>query len=164
MDHNEQEEIDNEINAELSELIAATNEEFPAFSNPAQLQLFLRKSAVRRTVRNLPFSSYLRQFRRSVDVSFDDFAKALNIAPAVLEQVEARDALPWNVQARLIADIAEALRLHIAAVEGLANNSLAIAKLSRQVSDAQAAEGAMRRWLRAVTIEFERRGAHDLLD
>ena len=82
----------------------------------------------------------------------------------MLEQVEARDALPWNVQARLIADIAEALRLHIAAVEGLANNSLAIAKLSRQVSDAQAAEGAMRRWLRAVTIEFERRGAHDLLD
>jgi transcriptional regulator with XRE-family HTH domain len=158
-----QEQLNNEIEAELSELIEGTNESFPAFSNYNQLQSFLRKSAVRQTVRNLPFPSFLRQFRRSVDVPFDDFAKALNITPAVLEQLESRDALPWNIDASVIANIAQGLRLHIAAIEELAKNSLLIATLSRKVPDRDTAERTINHWLQAVRTEFERRGAHELL-
>ena len=164
MNYQDDQEQNNEIDAELKKLIEATKEPFPAFSNYKQLQSFLRKSAVRRTVRNLPFPSFLRQFRRSVDVPFDDFAKALNITPTVLEQLESRDTLPWNIQASLIADIAEILRLHIAAVEELTKHSLTIAKLSRKVSDRNLVEQTMKQWVQAVRIEFERRGAQDLLD
>jgi len=158
-----QDELNNEIDAELSDLIEGTNERFPAFSNYKQLQSFLRKSAVRQTVRNLPFPSFLRQFRRSVDVPFDDFAQALNITPAVLEELESRDTLPWNIDASVIADIAQGLRLHIAAVDELAKNSLIIATLSHRVSDRDIAERTISHWLQAVRTEFERRGAHELL-
>ena len=158
-----QDELNNEIDAELSDLIEGTNERFPAFSNYKQLQSFLRKSAVRQTVRNLPFPSFLRQFRRSVDLPFDDFAKVLNITPAILEQLESRDALPWNIDAAVIANIAQGLRLHIVAVEELAKNSLVIATLSRSVSDRDIAERTISRWLQAVRAEVERRGAHELL-
>lgn len=157
-----QEQSNNESDAELSDLIEATNERFPAFANYQQLQSFLRKSPVRRTVRNLPFPSFLRQFRRSVDVTFEDFARALNISPADLEQLESRDTLPWNIQPSLIADIAEGLRLHIAAVEALAKNSL-IATVSRKISDHHPEEETIHPWLEAIKTEFERRGAHDLL-
>jgi transcriptional regulator with XRE-family HTH domain len=159
-----QDELNNEIDAELSDLIEGTNERFPAFSNHKQLESFLRKSAVRQTVRNLPFASFLRQFRRSVDVPFDDFAKALNITPAVLEQLESRDALPWNIDASVIANIAQGLRLHIAAVEELAKNSLVIATVSREVVDRHTVEETIKQWLQAVRTELERRGAHDLLE
>lgn len=159
-----QEQLNNEIEADLSELIEGTNESFPAFSNYKQLQSFLRKSAVRRTVRNLPFPSFLRQFRRSVDVPFDDFAKALNITRAALEKLESKDAVPWNIDASLIANIAQGLRLHIAAVEELAKNSLVIATVSRKVADRHAVEEAIMLWLQAVRTEFERRSAHDLLE
>ena len=158
-----QEQLNNEIEAELSELIEGTNESFPAFSNYNQLESFLRKSAVRQTVRNLPFPSFLRQFRRSVDVPFDDFAKALNITSAILKQLESRDTLPWNIDAAVIADIAQGLRLHIAAVEELAKNSLVIATLSRKVLDRDTAERTISHWLQSVRTEFERRGAHELL-
>ncbi|HXM46363.1 MAG TPA: hypothetical protein VN956_00755 [Pyrinomonadaceae bacterium] len=158
-----QDELNNEIDAELSDLIEGTNERFPAFSNYKQLESFLRKSAVRQTVRNLPFASFLRQFRRSVDVPFDDFAKALNITPAILEQLESRDALPWNIDAAVIASIAQGLRLHIVAVEELAKNSLVIATVSRKAPDSDIAERTISRWLQAVRAEFERRGAHELL-
>jgi transcriptional regulator with XRE-family HTH domain len=158
-----QDELNNEIVTELSELIEGTNERFPVFSTYKQLQSFLRKLAVRQTVRNLPFASFLRQFRRSVDVPFDDFAKALNITPAILEQLESRDALPWNIDAAVIASIAQGLRLHIVAVEELAKNSLVIATLSRKVPDRDTAERTISHWLQAVRTEFERRGAHELL-
>jgi len=159
-----QEQLNNEIEAELSELIEGTNESFPAFSNYKQLQSFLQKSAVRRTVRNLPFPSFLRQFRRSVDLPFDDFAKALGLTSPILEKLESKDNPPWNIDASVIANIAQGLRLHIAAVEELAKNSLVIATVSREVADRYTIEETIKQWLQAVRTEFERRGAHDLLE
>jgi hypothetical protein len=96
-------------------------------------------------------------------VRFEDFARALDISPTVLEQLESRDALPWNIQPSLIADIAEGLRLHIAAVEALAKNSLVIATVTHKVSDPYTVEKIIDPWLQAVKTEFDRRGAHDLL-
>jgi transcriptional regulator with XRE-family HTH domain len=159
----EEKELDKQIQAELRRRRGGNIQQSPSSSSPKELQALLKNSPVRKVVRNLPLSSYLRQIRTSLGANTRDFAVALNLPIPTIEELESKKTLPWTVSAPVVAQVAESLRLHIVAVERLATHSHTIAMVSRQLDDQELAKQLMQTWLEEVKVELQNRGANNLL-
>ena len=71
--------------------------------------------------------------------------------------------LPWTIDPRVIAQVAESLRLHVTALQLLSKHSHTIAFVSRRLPDPDLAKQQMLEWLEKVKAELRNRGAGDLL-
>ncbi len=161
--HDEEIDLDAQIRAELHRLKEASNLPARTSPNPAQLRAIFQNSTVKKVVRKLPLSSYLRKIRTYAEATVEDFAAALNVSPDVIRKLEANESEPWNVPAYQMAQVGRGLRLHLTALETLTRNSYTVARLSRNLSDPKTAQELMATWLGEVRSELERRGATDLL-
>jgi len=159
----EEKELDRQIQAELGRRKGGHYKRPPSFSNSKELQALLKHSPVRKIVRNLPLSSYIRQVRTSLGATTEVFAAALNQPVATVQQLESKQMLPWTIDPQVVAQVAESLRLHVTALQVLSKHSHTIAFVSRQLLDPDLARQQMLDWLEEVKAELDNRGAVDLL-
>jgi transcriptional regulator with XRE-family HTH domain len=159
----EEKELDQQIQDELRRLRGTRHQQSPTFSSHEELQTLLKNSPIRKIVRNLPLSSYLRQTRTSLGATAEVFAAALDLPVATVQQLESKHMLPWTIDPRVIAQVAESLRLHVTALKLLSKHSHTIAFVSRQLPDPDLAKQQMLEWLEKVKAELKNRGVGDLL-
>lgn len=157
-------ELDEQIRTELRRLAKASKNTSGASPNPAELRSIFQNSSVRKIVRSLPLSSYIRKVRTYAEANVEDFAATMNVPPDVIRKLETNESEPWTLPAQAIAEVARGLRLHLTALETLTRNSHTVATLSKTLSDPDSATQLMAIWLEEVSTELRQHGPNELLD
>jgi DNA-binding transcriptional regulator YiaG len=160
----EEREIDVQLRTEIRRLRETSEVPLETALNAKELNSLFKQLQVRKTVRKLPVSSYIRKVRTYVKASVAIFAAALNVSPDTIRQLETNESEPWTVPASAMADMMEVLRLHLNALETLTKNSHIVALLSRSLTGPDADLQSMATWLEEVRSELQRRGANDLVE
>jgi len=159
MDHEDQiKELENQVRLEFQRDDELSRRPPLKFKTSSDLIAFLRRLPINRNVELTSLSPFLRRFRQNTFLDLQDVAVALNVPSEIITQFESGEMLPWILPSSVMVALACTYRIHIEAVHFLTTNSYQLARLSKVISDPEAAHASMLDWLQAVRTGMNERG------